>query len=127
LKYEAKRASTAITENTLLTRHTDGTLTPAVAASTHVLGVAVRRAVSTDADYAANTRVAYDAAREGEEFVMDVDDASTGGFQPGVARTLINAGQIKAAAPGGGENATVVVKRVLPGNKAVVTLKTETL
>jgi hypothetical protein len=127
LKYEAKRASTAITEGTFLTRHTDGTLTPATAASANILGVAVRRAVAADADYAANTRIAYDAAREGEEFIVDVDDATTVGFQAGVSRALVNAGQVKAAAVGSGEVATVVVKRVLPNDKAVVTVKTETL
>lgn len=127
LKYEGKRASTAITENTFLTRHTDGTLTPATTASTNIIGVAVARTTSSDSDYAANTRVAYDAAREGEEFIVDVDDATTSGFQAGVERALADAGTVQAAAVGSGEVATVVVKRVLPGDKAVVTVKTETL
>ncbi len=127
LKYEQKRASTAITENTLVTRHTDGRITPAVNTSTFVLGVAVERVTSANADFAATSVIGYDAAREGEEFIMDVDDGGTVGFQAGVARSLINAGTIKAAAPSGGDVATVRVKKVLPNNQAIVTLITETL
>lgn len=128
LRRAPKAASTAITENTLLTRDSNGRLIPAVAASTFVVGVSAERVVAADSNYAATSELVFDEPREGDLFIMDVDNASTAGFVAGVERTLINAGQIKAAAVAGGEVALVrVVKVFTSEDKALVTLKTPSL
>jgi hypothetical protein len=100
LQYNAKKASTAIAENTLLTLDAAGQLIPAVAASTFVVGVAVGRVTAADEDYAATSAIGFDQALDGDRFIMSVDDASTAGFVNGVTRAIVNAGQIKAAAVG---------------------------
>ena len=126
LRYAPKKSSTVLTPNTLLTVEAGtGFLIPAVPASTYVKGLAVERVASTDPDFAATTEIGYDEPREGEVFIMDVDNTATGGFVPGVSRALINAGLIKAAVPGA-DIPLVRIHKILPGNQAVVSLITMT-
>lgn len=123
-QYAPKVASTVITENTLLTRNAAGRLTPAVAGSTSVLGVALSRVAATDADYAATSLKAYDEAREGDVFLMDI--VNTTNVVPGVAMTLLDAGTIDTFANIGAAT-QVVIKRVVAPTKVEVTLRTPTL
>lgn len=127
LQYAEKKASTVMTEATLLALDSAGRLEPATATDTFIKGIAVRRVAAADADYAATTVTAYDEPREGELFVMDVDDTSTVGFAPGVLRTINNAGQIKAAALNGTtDRGTVRIHKILSATKAVVSFVTQT-
>lgn len=100
LERNAKAASTAIVENTFLTLDASGNLIPAVAASTFIVGVSVERVTATDDNYASTDELGYDEPREGERFIVDVDDAGTVGFVPGVTRAIVDAGTVKAAVPG---------------------------
>lgn len=125
INYGNKKASTAITANTLLTLDSNGQLIPAVAASTTTVGVALSTVVSTDENYATTDEIQYDAARDGDLFIMDVDDAGTSGFVAGVERSINNAGEIQAAAAGAGEGLLVRVHKVLTAtDQAIVTLVT---
>jgi hypothetical protein len=125
IAYGNKKASTAITANTLLTLDSNGQLIPAVTASQFVVGAAISTVVSTDDNYATTDEIQYDAARDGDEFIMDVDDAATAGFVAGVERAINNAGQIKAAAPSAGNGRLVRVKKVLTtADQAIVELIT---
>lgn len=128
LRRAPKAASTVITENTLLTRDANGRLIPATDESANVVGVSVERVTATDSNYAATSELVYDEAREGDLFIMDVDDASTSGFVPGVSRSLNDAGEIQAAASAGDEVDVVTVVKVFTSeDKALVTLKTPSL
>jgi hypothetical protein len=124
MQYAPKAASTAITERTLVTRDAAGRLIPAAAGSTSVLGVALSRVTATDADYAGTTLKAYDEAREGDVFLMDI--VNTTSVVPGLAMTLLNAGTIDTFANIGGAT-QVVIKRIVSSTKVEVTLKTPTL
>ena len=127
LRYAPKKASTAMTIGTLLgVEVATGQLIPAVNTLTYVKGVAVERIAATDADFAATTEIAYDEPREGELFVMDVDNTATALFFPGVSRTINNAGQIKAAVKGAGEFNMVRIHKILSATTAVVSLITMT-
>lgn len=126
LQYAEKKASTAITEDTLLDVDSAGRLQPASNTSTAIKGIAVRRVVSGDDDYADTTTVAYDEPREGELFVMDVDDTTTSGFAPGVTRTINDAGEVKAAALSGADIGTVRIHKILSDTSAVVSFVTQT-
>lgn len=124
---DPKKASTAITENTLLTLDSAGRLTPAVNASTFIKGVSVERVATTDAGYAATSELAVDEPREGDLFVMDVDDTATSGFVPGVLRTINDAGEVKAAALNGTTDVGLVrVHKILSATSAVVSFITLT-
>ena len=129
LKYNAKKASQAIAENTFVSRDAAGNLAPSTATSTSITGVAVGRVTAADDDYASTSEIGYDQPREGEVFLVDVDDAGTAGFVPGVLRTLINAGQVKAAALNGTTDVgLVVVQKVFAStDQALVTVVTPTL
>jgi hypothetical protein len=125
INYGNKKASTVITPNTLLTLDSAGQLIPAVAATTRVVGVALSAVVATDDNYATTDEIQYDAAKDGDEFIMDVDDASTAGFVAGVERSINSAGEIQAVAAGVGEGLLVRVKKVLTAtDQAIVTLVT---
>lgn len=125
--YAAKKASTEIDLNELLTLDATGALIPAVAASTNVVGVSLSTVLSTDENYATTDEIQYDAALDGDEFIMDVDDAGTAGFVAGVERGIVDSKTIKAAAAGENEGRLVRVKRVLADqDKAVVELITNT-
>lgn len=125
LGYAPKKASTAMTEHTLLTLDTAGRLTPATDASTFIAGVAVVRVTSADADYASTTEIPYDVPAEGELFVMDVDDTTTSGFVAGVTRTINDAGEVKAAAITT-EEPLVRIHKILSDTSAVVSFITLT-
>ena len=131
LQYAPKAASTVIAENCFLTRDAAGRLIPAEDTATSIVGVSVGRVTAADADYAATSEIAYDEPREGDVFMVDVDDASTAGFVPGVARALLESSggaTVKAAAPSGDDVATVVIKKVFTAtDQALVTVKTPTL
>jgi hypothetical protein len=125
IAYGKKKASTAIALDELLTLDSNGQLIPATAAYTKVVGVSLSTVLSTDANYATTDEIQYDAALDGDEFIMAVDDASTAGFVPGVERTIVNSKTIKAAAPGEAEGRLVRVKKVITAdNLAVVELVT---
>lgn len=128
LRRAPKKASTAITENTLLTRDAAGRLTPATDTSAYVVGVSTERVTSADSNYAATSDLVYDEPREGDLFVIDVDNTATSGFIPGVERALNNAGQVKAAALDGVDDVAVVrLVKILSATQAVFTLKTPSL
>lgn len=124
LDYRNKKASTVITPNTLLTLDTNGQVIPAVTASLFTIGVAVQAVAATDPNYATTEEIQFDSAKDGDEFIMDVDDAATVGFVAGVERAVNNAGQIKAAVPSAGNGRLVRVVKVLTGNQAIVQLIT---
>ncbi len=124
LQYAPKAASTVITEATLVTRDAAGRIIPAAAGSTSVLGVALSRVATADADYTGTTLKAYDEAREGDVFLMDI--VNTTNVVPGLAMTLLNAGNINTFANIGGAT-QVVIKRIVSSTKVEVTLKTPTL
>ena len=124
LQYAPKKASTAMTIGTLLgVEVATGRLIPCTNALLFVKGVAVERIAATDSDYAATTEIAYDEPREGELFVMDVDDTTTANFVPGVTRSINNAGQIMAAAYTT-EKPLVRIHKILSATSAVVSLIT---
>lgn len=57
-KHYRKRASTAFAANSLVSEHSDDdTVTPSTSATTASVGVNMRTVASSDADYAANTRI----------------------------------------------------------------------
>lgn len=125
LDYRNKKASTVIVPNTLLTLDSAGQLIPAVTTSLFTVGVAVQAVAATDPNYAAVEEIQFDSAKDGDEFIMDVDSAVTAGFVAGVERAVNNAGQIKAAAPSAGNGRLVRIKKVLlDSNQAIVELIT---
>lgn len=120
LKRLPKTASTAFAENTLVSL-ASGKLRPTVAADDGtVVGVVVERVTSADANYASTDLIGYDEAREGDVFIVDTD---AGTVAPGDEKTINNAGQLKTGAIGA-DKAIFRVVRQLPGNKALVTLIT---
>jgi hypothetical protein len=126
IAYGAKKASTAIALNTLLTVDANGQLLPATSASPFVVGVSLSTVLATDDNYATTAKIQYDRALDGDTFIMDVDDASTAGFVAGVERPINNAGEIQAVAAQEGEFPVVRVVEVLTAqNKAVVELITQ--
>lgn len=77
VRYFRKKASTAFSANSLVTRDSNAEdIIPAVSGSAAILGIVLRTVASTDADYASNTRipvlVPVDA---GAEIVGDVTGA----------------------------------------------------
>lgn len=126
IAYGAKKASTAIALNTLLTVDSNGQLLPATSASPFVVGVSLSTVLSTDDNYATTDKIQYDRALDGDTFIMDVDDASTAGFVAGVERPINSASEIQAVAAQEGEFPVVRVVEVLTAqNKAVVELITK--
>lgn len=125
LKPVEKKASTVMTANTFGTYDSAGRLQVATSASTSIQGVIIRPVAATDSDYASTTTVLVDVPREGDEFIIDTSAAS--GFVVGDIRPLSAAGTMKAGVATTGEVAVLVVKKVLPGSKAVVTVKTQDL
>ena len=122
LKRVPKKASTVMTANTFGTFDSAGRLQVATATSTSIQGVIQRTVLAGDSDYADTTTVFLDVPREGDEFVIDTSAAS--GFVQGDERPLSAAGTMKAGVATTGEVPVLVVKKVLPGSKAVVTVKT---
>ncbi len=127
LRYASKKASTAMTEGTLLALDSAGRLEPATATDTFIKGIAIRRVAAADADYAGTGEIAYDEPREGDLFVMDVDDTTTANFVPGAIRTINDAGEVKAAALNGTtDRGTVRIHKILSATSAVVSFVTQT-
>ena len=125
IAYGNKKASTAIDLNELLTLDSSGQLIPAVTASLFVVGVSNSTVLATDDNYATTDEIQYDKALSGDEFIMDVDDASTSGFVAGVKRGIVDSKTIQAAAASTDEGLLVVVKKVLTAtDQAVVELIT---
>lgn len=125
INYGKKKVSTAIAANTLLTLDANGFLIPAVEASVTVVGASLSTVLATDANYATTDEIQYDAAKDGDEFIMAVDDAGTSGFVAGVKRSINNSGEIQAVAASTGEGLLVLVKKVITAdNLAVVELIT---
>jgi hypothetical protein len=117
-----KAASTVITADSLLTRNASGLLIPAVNASTNIAGVSMVDVVATDPNYAATSEIQLDFPMDGDEFIMDVDDAATAGFVAGVKRSILNANTVKAAADTAVPNFIVVKRVMIADNQAVVSL-----
>jgi hypothetical protein len=125
VNYGNKKASTAIDLNELLTLDSSGQLIPAVTATLRVVGASLSTVLSTDDNYATTDEIQFDAAKDGDEFIMAVDDAGTAGFVAGVERGIVDSKTIQAAAAGAGEGRLVRVKKVLTAdNLAVVELVT---
>ena len=120
--YGKKAASTVITADSLLTRNASGLLIPAVNASTNIAGVSMVDVVATDPNYAATSEIQLDFPMDGDEFIMDVDDAATAGFVAGVKRSILNANTVKAAADAAVPNFIVVKRVMVADNQAVVSL-----
>jgi len=125
LKSVQKKASTAMVAATFGSLDSAGRLQPATSASTSIAGVIQREVASTNSDYADTSTVLLDVPREGDEFIIDVSAAS--GYVAGDERPLSAAGEMKAGAAATGEVPVLVVQKVLPGSKAVVTVKTSAL
>lgn len=122
LKPVEKKASTVMTANTFGTYDSAGRLQVATATSTSIQAIIQRTVATTDSDYASTTTVLTDVPRAGDEFIIDTSAAS--GFVVGDERPLSAAGTMKATAAVTTEVPVLVVKKVLPGSKAVVTVKT---
>lgn len=120
IAYGNKKASTAIALNELLTLDSNGQLIPAISTSKFVVGVSLSTVLATDENYATTDEIQYDAARDGDLFIMSVNDAATAGFVAGVERAIVNSGQIKGAAAGAGEGRLVRVKKVLTDDDLAV-------
>jgi hypothetical protein len=114
-----------MTANTFGTYDSAGRLEVATAASTSIQAIIQRTVTAADSDYASTTEVLVDVPREGDEFIIDTSSAS--GFVRGDVRPLSAAGVMKAGAATTGEVPVLVVKKVLPGSKAIVTIKTQDL
>lgn len=117
-----KKASTVMVAATFGAYDSAGRLQPATSASTSIQAIIQRTVATTDSDYAATTIVLADTPREGDEFIIDTSAAS--GFVKGDERPLSSAGVMKAGVATTGEVPVLVVKKVLPGSKAIVTIKT---
>ena len=125
INHGAKKASQVIAPNELLTRDSNGLLIPAVTTTKRVVGASLSTVLATDDNYATTDEIQYDSAKDGDEFIMAVDDAGTAGFVAGVERAIVDSKTIQAAAPGGGEGRLVrVVKVITADDLAVVTLIT---
>lgn len=125
IAYANKDASIAFEQDELLTLNATGELIPAVTASLFVVGANLTTVVATDDNYATGDEIQYDKALSGDEFIMDVDDASTSGFVAGVKRGIADSKTIQAAAASTDEGLLVVVKKVLTAtDQAVVELIT---
>ena len=120
-----KKASTVMSAATFGTFDSAGRLQVATAASTSIQCIIQRPVATTDSDYASTTTVLVDVPREGDEFIIDTSAAS--GFVKGDERTITSAGIMKAGVSTTGEVPLLVVKRVLSGSKAVVTIKSSDL
>lgn len=119
-KYK-KKASTVIAPNTVLALDSNGDLIPATTTTARLAAITRGSVATTDSDYASNIPFRVDQINDNEEFLIDVDDASTSGFVAGVTRALLNAGVVKAAAPATGNQALVIIKKVfVADNKAIV-------
>jgi len=125
INHGAKKASQVIALNELLTRDSNGLLIPAVTTSLTTVGVSLSTVLATDDNYTSTDDIQYDAAKDGDEFIMAVDDAGTVGFVAGVERAIVDSKTIQAAAAGAGEGRLVRVVKVLTDDDlAVVTLVT---
>lgn len=120
IEHGPKAASQVIAQNELLTRDASGNLIPAVIGSTSLAGISLSQVNATDENYATTDDIQFDEAREGDEFIMSVDDASTAGFVPGVTRAILNSTTVKAAADGVNANFVVVKKVLTATDEAVV-------
>lgn len=122
-KYK-KKASTVLAANTVLALDSNGDLIPATISTPRLVAITRGSVASTDADYASNIPFRVDEIKtSGEEFLMDVDDASTSGFVAGVTRALLNASTVKAAAPASTNEALIIIKKVfVADNKAIVSI-----
>jgi hypothetical protein len=122
-KYK-KKASTVIAANTVLALDSAGELIPATTTTPRIAAITRGSVAATDSDYATNSVFRVDQINHDDEFLIDVDDASTAGFVAGVTRALLNAGTVKAAAPASGNEALVIIKKVfVADNKAIVSFK----
>lgn len=122
-KYK-KKASTVLAANTVLALDSNGDMIPATITTPNLVAITRGSVASTDADYANNTPFRVDEIKTDDEFLIDVDDASTSGFVAGVTRALLNASTVKAAAPATGNEKLVVIKKVfVTDNKAIVSIK----
>ncbi len=119
-----KKASQVIAQDELLSQDTSGNLIPAVAASLHIVGVSVTKVIATDDNYATTDAIQYDLALEGDEFIMDVDDAGTAGFVAGVTRSILNSTTVKAAVDATKPNFVVIKKVLTADDQAIVTFLT---
>lgn len=124
IKSAPKAASTVIAQDELLTYDASGNLVPASTTSIILAGVSMVSVKSTDDNYATNDEIQYDEPLEGDEFIMDVDNASTAGFVPGVTRAILDSKTVKAAADTTNKNFVVVKKVLTADNKAIVTFLT---
>ena len=127
LRRAPKAASTVIEENTFLTHDAAGRLVPCDDTSTYIVGISAERVTAADDNYTSTDEIVYDEPREGDLFIVDVDDAGTAGFVAGVERALNDvAGEVKAGALDGVDDvATVRVVKVLTAtDQAIVTVKT---
>ena len=124
IEHAPKKASQVIAQDELLSQDTSGNLIPAVAASLHIAGVSLTKVVATDDNYATTEEIQFDEALEGDEFIMDVDDATTAGFVAGVTRSILNSTTIKAAVDAVNPNFVVIKKVLTADDKAIVTFLT---
>lgn len=121
LEYQEKAASTDFSGKGLVTDDADGNLVPASATDSYVKGIGIQKVTSNDEDYADNSMKAYDEAREGDRFIIDIDDDT--GVDIGDELTLADAETATNASLTAGQFALLVVKKVLGDNQIVATLK----
>lgn len=72
-----KKASTAITQNTVLAIDDNGYLIPATATTTNIKGIAQEKIASTDSDYATARNTFIDIPLPGDLFEMDCNTTIT--------------------------------------------------
>lgn len=76
--WTAKKASTAISNNAVLTYDSStGTVQPAVTASTNLAGVSRKVVASTDTDYASTTLIPMDVPAPNDLYVLDCNTTVT--------------------------------------------------
>lgn len=100
VKYFRKRASIAFAANSMVTLHSDDdTITPAVSSSGVLVGIVLANVASSDADYAANTRIPVAVPRnEGSEFMADDFAADIAVTDEGELHDLTDADTVNPAA-----------------------------
>ena len=124
LSYAPKAASVVINKGDALKFTATRQLTPMAANDTGILvGFSKRKVAATDADYAANTEIAYDVPVEADQVVADVtggtlDSTKNGPYKMGSASAL----SYDVAAAGTG---VAWLKKKLSASKGIFEITTQ--
>lgn len=100
IEYFRKRASQAFTANTLVERHSDGTITPCTSSTAaNIKGVILKTIASTDSDYASTTLVPVLVPLNPETlFEVDVTTGTLAASSEGLKFDLTDAAGVNQSA-----------------------------